>query len=149
MSGIFFGGGYFRCFRRAGGTVECSGINDLGQLGDGTIGYATGVNTFRATFAPVIGLTDAVQISVGTGNHACARRATGNVVCWGGGSYGALGNGSSDLANRRPPWSASRMRSISASVCSAHAPFAQAVRWFAGATTTEVPRTVFPWTSPG
>lgn len=102
LSGIFFGGGYFRCFRHAGGTVECSGVNDLGQLGDGTIGYATGVNTFRATFAPVIGLTDAVQISVGTGNHACARRATGEVVCWGGASYGALGDGTSGLGRPTP-----------------------------------------------
>lgn len=101
LSGIFFGGGYFRCFRRAGGTVECSGVNDLGQLGDGTIGYATGVNTFRATFAPVLGLTDAVQLSVGTGNHACARRATGSVVCWGGNSSGALGDGSAAFA--KPP----------------------------------------------
>jgi alpha-tubulin suppressor-like RCC1 family protein len=48
-----------------------------------------------ATLTPtfVAGLSDAVAISAGAG-HTCAVRATGSVLCWGDGSYGELGNGS-------------------------------------------------------
>lgn len=104
LSGFHWGGRPFRCFRRAGGTVECAGANDLGQLGDGTMDYGSGgKTTSRETFAPVVGLTDAVQISAGTGNFACARRATGAVVCWGGNRYGnTLGNGTSVFASPTP-----------------------------------------------
>jgi hypothetical protein len=48
----------------------------------------------------VSGLFDAVQVSVGSDcrsndtPHACARRATGAVVCWGSDSSDELGNGS-------------------------------------------------------
>jgi hypothetical protein len=42
---------------------------------------------------PVVGITDAVQITVGT-NHACARRANDAIWCWGDDTYGILGDGS-------------------------------------------------------
>ncbi|MBX7188305.1 MAG: hypothetical protein K1X27_01790 [Solirubrobacterales bacterium] len=40
----------------------------------------------------VNGLTDAVSISAGD-DHTCALRASGQVLCWGADSYGAIGNG--------------------------------------------------------
>jgi hypothetical protein len=47
---------------------------------------------------PVSGLADAVALSAG-GFHACAVRATGEVVCWGYNLYGQLGNGSTSSSS--------------------------------------------------
>jgi len=62
------------------GRVECLAWpggdgNKYGQVGDGT--------TIAAGFwREVVGLTDAVDISVG-GYHTCAKRAGGQLMCWG------------------------------------------------------------------
>lgn len=79
------GGVQFACARTGGGAVFCWGDNALGQLGDGT-------TTTRSTPVPVTGLTDAVDLSVGSGT-VCAVRASGAVVCWGSDQSGALGDG--------------------------------------------------------
>ncbi len=87
----------WRCALRRSGTVECWGSasqgNASGQLGDGTT-----VN--RTTPAPVAGLTDAVQISVGA-SGACALRRGGTAVCWGYNAYGQIGDGTT--VNRALP----------------------------------------------
>jgi alpha-tubulin suppressor-like RCC1 family protein len=77
------------CGLRGSGAVECWGDNETGQLGDGT------KMNDRATPAPVIGLTDAAQISAGPG-FTCALRRTGIVSCWGANGSGQLGNGTMD-----------------------------------------------------
>lgn len=59
-------------------TVQCMGINAMGQLGD-----RTGVD--RWTFAPVPGLRDVAQVAVGF-DHSCARHTDGAVSCWGSGN---------------------------------------------------------------
>lgn len=87
---VFTGAGTsWRCALRRGGTVACWGSasqgNASGQLGDGTT-----VN--RTTPAPVMGLTDAVQISVGSA-AACALRRGGSAVCWGYNAFGQIGDG--------------------------------------------------------
>lgn len=75
------------CARRASGEVVCWGGNGAGQLGDGTM-------TDSPTPVAVSGLTDAVELSAGDGYpHACARRASGAVVCWGSNDTGELGDG--------------------------------------------------------
>jgi len=79
-------GGVHVCARRRGGTVVCWGENHAGQLGDGTQVPRT------LAPAPVVGLTDAVELAIGT-NHSCARRSTGEVVCWGENALGQLGDG--------------------------------------------------------
>ena len=66
------------CLRRATGRVVCWGRNDLGQLGNGITSDSTADNPP----AEVIGLDDAVDISV-SGGGGCAVRAGGEVVCWG------------------------------------------------------------------
>ncbi len=82
------GGGQTVCAVRGAGGVVCWGSNSTGQLGDGA-----GGGTSRSTTAvAVTGLTDAVEVAVG-GDHACARRSTGGVSCWGANPYGQLGNG--------------------------------------------------------
>lgn len=66
------------CARQSSGKVLCWGNNAAGQLGNGNV---SAITTTEAP-SPVANLTDAVQISV-NGDMACARRASGQVVCWG------------------------------------------------------------------
>jgi alpha-tubulin suppressor-like RCC1 family protein len=70
-------GGKHVCGVTGDGKVLCFGGNFEGQLGIGS-------TQPRASSAalPVVGLTDATQVSAG-GNHTCARRADGSVACWG------------------------------------------------------------------
>jgi alpha-tubulin suppressor-like RCC1 family protein len=75
------------CARRSSGRVLCWGLNDFGQLGDGT-------TENRLAPTAVVDLNDAVQIEAGA-EHTCARRRDGTVVCWGRGFHGQLGNGTS------------------------------------------------------
>lgn len=69
------------------GAVFCWGLNDKGQLGNGTR-VSTGVPT------PVTGLSSGV-VAVGAGvSHSCAITAAGAVLCWGENSEQQLGDGS-------------------------------------------------------
>ncbi len=90
-------GGYHTCVRRASGAVVCWGLNEHGELGDGTTSHSScafGLAPVDCSYTPVVvsGLADAVDLSAGWG-HACARRASGAVVCWGLNVYGQLGDG--------------------------------------------------------
>ena len=69
-------GGWGACARRSTGGVMCWGQNPGGQVGNGTTG------TQQLTPVAVSNLTDAVQLAVGIA-ASCARRQTGEVVCWG------------------------------------------------------------------
>lgn len=89
-------GGYTTCALMVGGAVRCWGLNSFGQVGDGALG--AGQN--RSTPTPVVGLTDATALSVGS-SHACAVRAAGTVSCWGLNGFGQLGDGSTE--NRATP----------------------------------------------
>jgi alpha-tubulin suppressor-like RCC1 family protein len=64
----------------------CWGFNSLGQLGNGAFSMPSTVPV------AVSGLTDVAAISAGY-EHSCAVHDTGGVSCWGGNTYGALGNG--------------------------------------------------------
>jgi RHS repeat-associated protein/uncharacterized repeat protein (TIGR01451 family) len=79
-------GGYQTCARLTSGAVKCWGLNDNGQLGDGT-------TTQHTTPVSVSGITSGA-VSIATGySHSCAM-LTGNVLkCWGSNSDGQLGNG--------------------------------------------------------
>jgi hypothetical protein len=75
------------CAVRATRQVVCWGDNTRGQLGDGT--YEA-----RSAAVTVVGIADAVQVSVGSSDdHACALHADGHVSCWGSAMAGGLGNG--------------------------------------------------------
>ncbi len=71
------------CVVRTSGAVACWGDNREGQLGDGTF-------MPRSAGADVIGITDAVDVHVGT-DYACAVRASGRVSCWGRADRGQVG----------------------------------------------------------
>ncbi len=80
-------GGGFACARMPDGTVRCWGDNSLGQLGIGS------ADLDRHTTPTVVpGVTGAVQLAVG-GVVACARLASGRVLCWGGNGTGQIGDG--------------------------------------------------------
>ncbi len=84
------------CALLASGKVACWGANDDGQIGNGATGAAV---TAPATVA---GLDDAVEIT-GGGEHTCARRAGGSVVCWGYDYLGQLGNGATTPTRATSP----------------------------------------------
>ncbi len=67
------------------GTVWAWGVNDAGQLGDGT-------TTNRTSPVQVSGLTDVAAIVAGTG-HVLALKNDGTVWAWGANDEGQLGDG--------------------------------------------------------
>ncbi len=79
-------GGYHTCARRSSGELSCWGYNAYGQLGDAS--YVS-----RATPVTVIGVTDAIDLVAGRFSHTCARRASGEVACWGWNLAGEIGDG--------------------------------------------------------
>ena len=66
-------------------TVRCWGVNDSGQVGDGT-------TRMRLVPVPVRGLRGVVQVVVGD-RSACARLADTTVTCWGSNDMHQLGDG--------------------------------------------------------
>ena len=81
-------GGGNTCVLLTSGGVECWGVNEVGQLGDGT---------FASSLVPrpVKGITNATAVTFGKHNpgFGCAVLAGGTAKCWGYNSHGQLGNG--------------------------------------------------------
>ncbi len=78
-------GGNYTCARLEDGGVKCWGVNDQGQLGDGT--------TIRR-LTPVAAGVSSGTLALATGaTHACVLLGTGGVKCWGSNEFGQLGNG--------------------------------------------------------
>ncbi len=70
---------------KSDGTVWTWGVNQHGELGDGT-------TTDRTTPVQVSGLNNVISIGAG-GNHNMALKSDGTVWTWGDNEYGQLGNG--------------------------------------------------------
>jgi len=86
------------CATLASGGVKCWGSGKYGELGNGGSGEG------YKNFAPVAvsGLADATAVTAGN-QHGCALRADGgHMVCWGGGQFGEMGNGASNVTNATP-----------------------------------------------
>ena len=83
------------CVLLAGGTVACSGMNDVGQLGDGSISgpeQCPGIGACSTTPGVVSGVSGATAVAT-NGVEACALLSSGAVECWGNDIDGELGNG--------------------------------------------------------
>ena len=78
--------GGFSCALTLSNAVQCWGINNFGQLGDGT-------RVNRAQPAPVVGLGSGIASLSAGGAHACALTNAGAVFCWGANTQGQLGDG--------------------------------------------------------
>jgi alpha-tubulin suppressor-like RCC1 family protein len=88
------------CALMADSTVRCWGLNDLGELGNGTyrgsgcggLGCSAVATPVLVTQNPPTPLRNVTSIAVGF-QHACAVLADTTVVCWGANYYGQLGVG--------------------------------------------------------
>ena len=82
-------GDYHACGLRADGAAYCWGLNERGQVGDGTdLEDAEG----RWSPVPVTGGLRFTAVSAG-GNHTCGLAADSAAYCWGSNGAGQLGDG--------------------------------------------------------
>jgi alpha-tubulin suppressor-like RCC1 family protein len=86
------------CARDTEGSAWCWGVNDDGQLGDGTTTHRYAPVRVTSATGPPLG--DVVEIAAG-GRHSCARTADSSLLCWGNNAYGQLGDG--ETRNRSVP----------------------------------------------
>ncbi len=85
------------CALRRTGEVVCWGENTSGGLGNGE-------TSDSETPVAVLGLSDIEVLGVSNdhGGHTCGQRRTGDIVCWGLGILGQLGDGSTELFQNVP-----------------------------------------------
>ncbi len=86
-------GGLHSCALLSEGQIECWGDNSNGELGNGT---SSGPDFCRfpcsTTPVAVLRISSAIRITA-SAFHSCALLSGGQVECWGGNSFGELGNG--------------------------------------------------------
>jgi alpha-tubulin suppressor-like RCC1 family protein len=84
------------CAVTSAGAAECWGDDGYNQIGNWAVALSSEVPI------PVTGLTSGVTAIAVGGSHSCALMTTGTVKCWGRGSDGQLGHGSSPSSVSAP-----------------------------------------------
>lgn len=77
------------CALLVDGSVRCWGDGVYGQIGNGE-------KSEQPKPTSVVGLESGVSTIAAAGDHTCALKDSGQVVCWGFGASGQLGNGSTE-----------------------------------------------------
>jgi alpha-tubulin suppressor-like RCC1 family protein len=88
-------GAAFACGLASAGVAYCWGAGGSGQLGNGTTTAA------QTTPTAVSGALNLADVDAG-GSTACALTSAGAAYCWGAGSSGQLGNGTTTSAETTP-----------------------------------------------
>lgn len=81
-------GSVHTCVVTNDGAAKCWGEGSYGRLGGGN------TTSSHLTAVDVVGLSSGVQSIEAGYSHTCATMTSGAAKCWGRGSYGAVGNGS-------------------------------------------------------
>lgn len=100
-------GGSHSCALTAHGEVHCWGGNDDGQLGAGILQQSSPVPV------RVSHLSGITQIAAGL-SHTCALAGSGEVYCWGRGTYHTLGSARTSNASEPVKVPISRIRALAA-----------------------------------
>jgi alpha-tubulin suppressor-like RCC1 family protein len=80
-------GDWHACAINGAGVARCWGMNELGELGDGT------QQPFRSTPVDVVGLDPGVAVISAGSYGSCALSTSGQARCWGENIFGQVGNG--------------------------------------------------------
>ena len=101
---VIIAGGYLHscALQVSTGKVKCSGLNEYGQLGDGT-------TTSQTLATQVSGMTSGITAIASGSSRGCALTSSGGVKCWGQNIYGGVGNG--NTLNQFSPISVSGLTS--------------------------------------
>ncbi|MEX1254880.1 MAG: flexitail domain-containing putative surface protein [Dehalococcoidia bacterium] len=99
-------GAHHTCMVTTVGSVKCWGRNDEGQLGDGSTSLS------RLDPVDVWLLNQGVVGIAEGGDHTCALKENGTVLCWGDNEYGQLGDGTT--TNRLVPTQVVGLSDVSA-----------------------------------
>ena len=94
-----FAGGNHTCAIDSAGKLYCWGLNNSGQLGDGTT-----TNTSLPIAIGTSGVLAGKTITAGgAGNHTCVTDSANALYCWGINTYGAFGNGTTSSTASSTP----------------------------------------------
>jgi alpha-tubulin suppressor-like RCC1 family protein len=92
LTQIAAAGEYHTCALTSSGAAFCWGLNDLGQLGDGST--ADSSVPVAVNSGGVLAGKTLRQIGAARGYHTCAVDTSGDAYCWGDDTEGQLGDGS-------------------------------------------------------
>lgn len=91
-------GPFHSCAGETGGALFCWGLNNNGQLGDGSTGN---IRFTPVLNAGIVGTISATALTA-TSLHSCAIRSNGSSACWGANTIGQLGDGTSGNIRTSP-----------------------------------------------